>query len=179
MRDAGGAVTGIFAQGHDVTEQVHATSALEDANRRKDEFLATLAHELRNPLAPIRQAALVARATPDRARQEWALGVIDRQVGHMALLLDDLLDVSRISRGKLELRLALVDLRSVVDSAVETAWPLIEAKRHRLDVRLPEGPLQLQADPVRIAQVLSNLLSNSAKYTDPGGTIELAAQAQG
>jgi signal transduction histidine kinase/ActR/RegA family two-component response regulator len=176
VRDRSGTVVGIFAQGHDVTEQVQATAALEEANRRKDEFLATLAHELRNPLAPIRQAALVAKATPDAARQEWALNVIERQVGHMALLLDDLLDVSRISRGKLELRLAPVQLKGVVDAAVETAWPLIEAKRHRLDVSLPSHPVQLVVDPVRIAQVLSNLLSNAAKYTDPGGSIVLAAE---
>jgi signal transduction histidine kinase/CheY-like chemotaxis protein len=178
VRDASGAVAGIFAQGHDVTDQVHATLALEDANRRKDEFLATLAHELRNPLAPIRQAALVAKATPEPARQEWALNVIDRQVGHMALLLDDLLDVSRISRGKLELRLAPVELKSVTDAALETAWPLTEARQHRLEVLLPDQPVQLWVDPVRIAQVLSNLLSNAAKYTDPGGTISLIAEVR-
>ena len=177
--DAAGGVAGIFVQGHDVTDQVHATVALEDANRRKDEFLATLAHELRNPLAPIRQAAMVARSTRDVARQDWAMNVIERQVGHMALLLDDLLDVSRISRGKLQLRIAQVDLQSVVDSAVETAWPLIEAKRHQLRVELPDRPVQLAVDPVRIAQVLANLLSNAAKYTDAGGSIRLFAEVQG
>lgn len=177
VRNTDGTVGGIFAQGHDVTDQVGAARALEDANRRKDEFLATLAHELRNPLAPIRQAALVAKASPDAKRQRWALDVIERQVGHMALLLDDLLDVSRISRGKLALRPELVELRSVVDAGVETVWPLLEAKKHRLDLRLPSGPLRLVADPVRIAQVLSNLLSNAAKYTDPGGTIAVEAEA--
>jgi signal transduction histidine kinase len=176
VRDTSGAVVGIFAQGHDVTDQVQATRALEEANQRKDEFLATLAHELRNPLAPIRQAALIAKSNPQPERQDWALGVIERQVGHMALLLDDLLDVSRISRGKLDLRLAPVELRAVVDAAVETAWPLLEAKQHRLDVKLPEEPVQLMVDSVRIAQVLSNLLSNAAKYTDPGGHIVLSAQ---
>jgi signal transduction histidine kinase len=178
VRDAGGAVVGIFAQGHDVTEQVQATAALEEANRRKDEFLATLAHELRNPLAPIRQAAKVAKTTQDPARQGWALEVIERQVGHMALLLDDLLDVSRISRGKLELRLAPVELRNVVDAAVETAWPLIDTRKHRLDVLLPEHPVRLMVDPVRMAQVLSNLLSNAAKYTDPGGVIRVRVEEQ-
>jgi signal transduction histidine kinase len=176
VRDASGTVVGIFAQGHDVTDQVQAVAALEDANRRKDEFLAILAHELRNPLAPIRQAALVAKATPDPARQAWAVGVIDRQVGHMALLLDDLLDVSRISRGKLVLRIAEVDLQSVVDAAVESAWPVIEAKKHKLVLRLAQQPVRLRADAVRLAQVLSNLLSNAAKYTDPGGTITLTAE---
>nr|WP_242529082.1 PAS domain-containing sensor histidine kinase [Ramlibacter ginsenosidimutans] len=179
VRAANGAVVGIFAQGHDVTEQVLATNALEEANRRKDEFLATLAHELRNPLAPIRQAAMVAKSTRDAARQAWAMDVIERQVGHMALLLDDLLDVSRISRGQLQLRIAQVELRSVVDSAVETAWPLIEAKRHQLQVQLPDEPVQLAVDPVRIAQVLANLLSNAAKYTDAGGSIRLSAEVHG
>ncbi|HEX2544330.1 MAG TPA: ATP-binding protein [Ramlibacter sp.] len=176
VRDADGKVTGIFAQGHDVTDQVNATRALEDANQRKDEFLATLAHELRNPLAPIRQAALVAKASPDPKRQDWALGVIERQVGHMARLLDDLLDVSRISRGKLELRLERADLKTIVDAALETAWPLMEAKKHSLQVQLPAEPVVLVADPVRIAQVLSNLLSNAAKYTDAGGSVSLVAE---
>src|SRR5205085_10688594 len=124
VRDATGAIVGIFAQGHDVTEQVQATAALEEANRRKDEFLATLAQELRNPLAPIRQAALVAKRAPDAKRQAWAMDVIQRQVGHMAVLLDALLDVSRISSGKLQLRTATVVLKGVIDAAVETAWPL-------------------------------------------------------
>jgi signal transduction histidine kinase/CheY-like chemotaxis protein len=179
VRASDGSVVGIFAQGHDVTEQVQATNALEDANRRKDEFLATLAHELRNPLAPIRQAAMVAKATRDVARQTWAMDVIERQVGHMALLLDDLLDVSRISRGKLQLRISQVQLQSVVESAVETAWPLIEAKRHQLQVKLPDHPVQIAVDPVRIAQVLGNLLSNAAKYTNAGGSIRLSAEERG
>ncbi|NML46768.1 response regulator [Ramlibacter sp. G-1-2-2] len=179
VRDGSGAVVGIFVQGHDVTDQVQAAAALEEANQRKDEFLATLAHELRNPLAPIRQAARLARTSPDPQQQQWALNVVERQVGHMALLLDDLLDVSRISRGKLELRLAAVDLKAVVDSAVEMAAPLIESGGHRLDVQLPDHPVQLTVDPVRIAQVLTNLLSNAAKYTDPGGRIRLSAEEDG
>jgi CheY-like chemotaxis protein len=118
-------------------------------------------------------------AREDHERQAWALEVIERQVGHMALLLDDLLDVSRISRGKLELRLQQVDLHSVVEAAVETARPLLEGKRHALHVRLPQAPVRLLVDPVRMAQVLSNLLSNAGKYTDPGGRIELQADATG
>nr|WP_227494066.1 ATP-binding protein [Ramlibacter pallidus] len=177
VRDAQGRVVGIFAQGHDVTEQVLGQQALQQADRRKDEFLATLAHELRNPLAPIRQAAQLAKAGAQAPeRQRWALEVIERQVGHMSLLLDDLLDVSRISRGKLELRLQDVQLRAVVDAAVETARPLLEGKRHHLELDLPAAPVQLRADPVRLAQVLSNLLSNAAKYTDPGGRIVLQAK---
>jgi signal transduction histidine kinase len=179
VRDREGRVTGIVAQGHDVTEQVLGARALEEADRRKDEFLATLAHELRNPLAPIRQAAMVAKAARDEGRRTWALDVIERQVGHMALLLEDLLDVSRISRGKLQLRLDDVELRDIVASAVETARPLLEGKRHQLEVRLPPGPVPLHVDPVRVAQVLSNLLSNAAKYTDAGGRIALEAEVQG
>ncbi|RYY52034.1 MAG: hypothetical protein EOO24_65835, partial [Comamonadaceae bacterium] len=176
VRDADGNVAGIFAQGHDVTEQVLGAQALEDADRRKDEFLATLAHELRNPLAPIRQAALLARAAADDPqRQGRALEVIERQVGHMALLLDDLLDVSRISRGKLALRLRQVPLAEVVEAAVETVRPLLQAKGHALHVRLPGETTLLEVDPVRLAQVVSNLLSNAGKYTDAGGRIELEA----
>jgi CheY-like chemotaxis protein/PAS domain-containing protein len=180
VRDADGRVVGIFAQGHDVSEQVRAVEGLKEADRRKDEFLATLAHELRNPLAPIRQAANLAKnAGLDPARQAWALEVIERQSGHMAVLLDDLLDVSRISRGKLDLRLQPVVLRDVVTAATEAAAPLVERKRHALHVELPPEPVQLQADPIRLTQVLQNLLSNAAKYTDPGGSIHLSARQLG
>ncbi|MED5620292.1 PAS domain-containing sensor histidine kinase [Ideonella sp. BN130291] len=176
--DGEGRVAGIFAQGHDVTEQVHALQALREADRRKDEFLATLAHELRNPLAPIRQGVLVAKAPGVSAeRSRWALDVIERQSRHMALLLDDLLDVSRIALGRLQLRREPVLLSAVVDAAMETARPLIDGRRHRLGVSVPTEPLTLDADPLRLAQVLSNLLSNAAKYTDEGGTIDLATEA--
>ncbi len=180
VRDAGGSVIGIFAQGHDVSEQVRAVQALKDADRRKDEFLATLAHELRNPLAPIRQAVALAKSPRLEAdRRAWALDVIERQSSQMALLLEDLLDVSRISRGRLQLRLQQVKLQDVVASAVETARPLVERKGHRLTVALPPQPVTLSADPVRLAQVLTNLLSNAAKYTDDGGQITLAAACEG
>jgi PAS domain S-box-containing protein len=153
---------------------------LREGDRRKDEFLATLAHELRNPLAPIRQATLLAmspRATEEQKR--WSSEVIDRQVSHMALLLDDLLDVSRITRGALTLRKAPTDLSDVFVSAVETARPLIDAKGHRLHVSADDGPLMLDADPLRLAQVVANLLTNAAKYTDPGGSIRLLARRDG
>jgi PAS domain S-box-containing protein len=180
VRDVDGKVVGIFAQGSDVTEQVRAVEALKDADRQKDEFLATLAHELRNPLAPIRQAAVVARSpTADAARKAWALDVIERQAGHMALLLDDLLDVSRISRGRLELRLQPVDLRQVVESALEISRPALDRKKHRLVVDIPAEPVRLRADPLRLAQVLDNLLSNASKYTDEGGNIALSASSDG
>jgi signal transduction histidine kinase len=176
--DSQGQIAGIFVQGHDVTEQVRAVNALKDADRRKDEFVATLAHELRNPLAPIRQAAMVAKsAKADDARKLWALDIIERQVGHMALLLDDLLDVSRISRGHLALRRESVELHDVVHAAIETARPAIDRKEHELQVSLPPLPIRFSADRLRLAQVLANLLSNAAKYTDKGGRIELAAEA--
>jgi PAS domain S-box-containing protein len=180
VRDAHGTIVGIFAQGHDVSEQVQAVQALQQADRRKDEFLATLAHELRNPLAPIRQAASLAKAPAvDPQRRTWALEVIERQSGQMALLLEDLLDVSRISRGHLQLRLQPVALGDVVAAALETARPLFDRKHHTLDVALPDAAVLLSADPLRLAQILSNLLSNAAKYTNEGGRIELRAVRQG
>jgi signal transduction histidine kinase len=180
VRDADRTIVGIFAQGHDVSEQVQAVQALQEADRRKDEFLATLAHELRNPLAPIRQAASLAKAPEvDAQRRTWALEVIERQSRQMALLLDDLLDVSRISRGHLELRLQTVALGDVVAAALETARPLFDRKRHRVDVALPDAAVTLEADPLRLAQVLSNLLSNAAKYTNEGGHVELRAVIEG
>jgi PAS domain S-box-containing protein len=162
----------------EIATRQRAEAALREADRRKDEFLATLAHELRNPLAPIRQAALIAQAaeaTP--AQKRWSHDVITRQVQHMSLLLDDLLDVSRVTRGTLELRIQTTDLAAVVDAAVETARPIIEAKGHQFDLQLPAAPVVFAADPLRLAQILSNLLTNAAKYTDPGGTIRLRASS--
>jgi signal transduction histidine kinase len=156
-----------------------AEAALREADRRKDEFLATLAHELRNPLAPIRQAALIAQAREATAAQkQWSHEVISRQVQNMSLLLDDLLDVSRVTRGTLELRLQATDLAAVVDAAIETARPLIDAKGHQFDLEMPAESVVLPADPLRLAQILSNLLTNAAKYTDPGGAIRLRASSE-
>jgi signal transduction histidine kinase len=147
-----------------------------DADRRKDEFLATLAHELRNPLAPIRQAALISKApAATDAQKRWSHDVIDRQVQHMSLLLDDLLDISRVTRGTLALRMQLTELATVIESAVETARPTIDTKRHHLSVDIPGEPVHFTADPLRVAQVLSNLLTNAAKYTDPEGDIRIIA----
>lgn len=154
-----------------------AQAALKEADRRKDEFLATLAHELRNPLAPIRHAVeLLQVAGLEPRRRDWAREVIGRQVHRMALLLDDLLDVSRITRGRLQLRISRVELSAMIRSAVEIARPLIESKQHALEVHLPPGRITLEADPLRLSQALSNLLTNAAKYTDPGGRIVLEAQ---
>jgi PAS domain S-box-containing protein len=176
IRDAGGAVCGAVMVFHDVTERRQAEIALRDADRRKDEFIATLAHELRNPLAPIRQAALISKApAATEAQKRWSHDVIDRQVQYMSLLLDDLLDISRVTRGTLVLRMQATELAAAVDVAIETARPLIDAKRHVLSVNLPHEPLQFTADPLRVAQILSNLLTNAAKYTDPEGRISLGA----
>ena len=176
-----GTVSGIFCEGFDVTDARRAEQALRDSeaqlrdmDRRKDAFLATLAHELRNPLAPIRQAVRIAKAPNVSAEQlRWSHDVIERQSSHMALLLDDLLDMSRISRGQLRLRKTVLDLAAVIDPAVEAARPWLDARKHRLEVSLPPGPLALEADGLRVSQVVSNLLNNAAKYTDGGGHIEL------
>ncbi|MHB8476830.1 MAG: PAS domain S-box protein [Steroidobacteraceae bacterium] len=176
IEDTRGNIIGASKITRDITESKRAEAALRETDRRKDEFLATLAHELRNPLAPIRQAALISRAEgASEAQKRWSHDVISRQVHHMSLLLDDLLDVSRITRGTLELRLEMADLRDIVDAAVEAARPSIDAKRHCFSAQLPDHPLQILVDPLRMAQILTNLLTNAAKYTDPGGQIELRA----
>jgi signal transduction histidine kinase/ActR/RegA family two-component response regulator len=163
-----------------VTHRKKYEETLREADRRKDEFLATLAHELRNPLAPIRQGVRIAAATQATdAQRRWSHAIIERQVQHMSLLLDDLLDVSRIGRGTLLLRKSHELLSLVMDTAAEAARPHLEAKRHRLEKSLPPTPVILEIDPVRIAQVLGNLLTNAAKYTDPEGQILLSAQREG
>jgi PAS domain S-box-containing protein len=164
----------------DVTALVDARDALRQADQRKDQFLATLAHELRNPLAPIRVAAeMLTLPSLDDEHLSWSREVIRRQVQHMARLLDDLLDVARIARGKLQLKKQPIDLGTVVDTAVEAVRPLIKARAHGLTVDLPPELPTLDADPVRLAQVLSNLLTNAAKYTDSPGRLTLAARVAG
>lgn len=174
LRDATGRVQGIFIQGHDVTEQHRAQQALREADQQKDEFLATLAHELRNPLAPLRNAAhLLAMPTLTEKLRRHTTEVIGRQVGHMTRLLDDLIDIARVTQRRLLLKKELVDVGSVVDACVEASRPLADAKHHTLEVRVQDRSAQLSVDPVRMTQVLSNLLNNACKYTDPGGRIEL------
>ncbi len=173
-----GAIVDITARKKAEEELRHSQEALKEADRRKDEFLATLAHELRNPLAPIRTVAhmLVSpKLTPEQLH--WAHTIIQRQAGHMALLLDDLLDISRITLGKLLLKKEQVKLTEVVDAAVEAARPLIDSKNHSFTVSLP-ADIVLDADPLRLSQILSNLLTNAAKYTDPAGHIELYGVAE-
>ena len=150
---------------------------LHESDQRKTEFLATLAHELRNPLAPIRSCVGILQRGPEDPGP--VLEVMERQVHHMVRLVDDLLELSRITRGKVELRPEHVELREVIRAACETSRPLMEAGRHRFEQHLPDQPLWLRADPVRLAQVLSNLLNNAARYTDPGGRIALEARAEG
>ncbi|WP_437662404.1 ATP-binding protein [Sorangium sp. So ce1182] len=160
-------------------ENARLYDQLRDQDRRKDEFLATLAHELRNPLAPIRTGLEILQVSGSEEQDRKILAMIERQVGHMVRMVDDLLDVSRITRGKVELRRERVDLRSVLNSALETSRPLIEAAAHELAVRLPAEPLLLDADPTRLAQVFANLLNNAAKYTPGGGSIRVAARRDG
>jgi PAS domain S-box-containing protein len=171
----------------DITDRKRTELALEQsaeelrrADERKDVFLATLSHELRNPLAPIRTAAQIL-ASPKLTTEQlnWVSQVVRRQTGHMASLLEDLLEVTRISRGKLALRKEHVRLSSIAQSAIESVQPLMDEKHHQLLVALPAGSLTLFGDPLRLSQVLSNLLSNAAKYTDRGGQIELTATLEG
>ena len=153
---------------------------LSEADHRKDEFLATLAHELRNPLAPIRNGIeLLKRSDGSVTQSMGVLGVMERQMKHMVRLVDDLIDVSRITRNKLELRKQPVDLAQVLRTAIEANQPLIAEKGHRLEVSLPSTPVTLDADATRLVQVFSNLLNNSSKYTEPGGRIAVVAERSG
>jgi len=164
----------------DITERKKAEQVLADAGREKDDFIATLSHELRNPLAPIRNAVNVLKhLAPGDARAEWCRDVIGRQTAQMARLLDDLLDVSRLTRGKVTLRVQRLELATVVARAIEIAQPLIEAAGHELHVDLPRESLPLDGDLTRLAQVFSNVLINSAKYTPPAGTIAVTAATEG
>ena len=158
-----------------IVELDRAHEALREADRKKDEFLAVLSHELRNPLNPVRNAAAVLRLSSDRSQVVWAAEVIDRQSRQLARLLDDLLDAARITQGKLELRRQRVALSAIVAMAVETTRSLFEANEQKLDITLPSDAIYLEADTSRMSQVLGNILNNAAKYTDRGGHVRLAA----
>jgi PAS domain S-box-containing protein len=180
IRDAEGHIVGASKVARDVTEKKRAEEALREADRKKDDFIALLAHELRNPLAPIRNGLQVMRlASGDTGAVTRAREMMGRQLAHMVRMVDDLLDVSRIGRNKMELRLARVTLAEVVASAVETARPVLDEAGHELTVSLPAAPVQLDADLTRLAQVFSNLLTNSAKYTPRGGRVWLSAERAG
>ena len=176
-----------YGLGIDITERKNSederrrlNAELANALRRKDEFLATLAHELRNPLAPIVTALEVLRIkVPDDPQMRWSRDVIERQVRHMTRLVDDLLDVARLSTGKAQLRMERIELTSVVHHAVESVKTVIDVAGHALSLALPEQPVVLEADPTRLSQILANLLSNAAKYTPPEGHICLAARQDG
>ncbi len=156
-----------------------AGEKLREADRRKDEFLATLAHELRNPLAPIRTGLHLLHISPPGSEPAaQARAMMERQLNHQIRLVDDLLEVSRISTGKIELRRSRLELAAAVLSAVETVRPMMEAAHHRLDISLPPEPVMLEGDFVRLAQVVANLLSNAAKYTDPGGRVALSVRRE-
>jgi PAS domain S-box-containing protein len=183
VRDADGNNIGLATITRDITAQKRAedelrrvAADLSEADHRKSEFLATLAHELRNPLAPIRTGLDLLRMTPrDPDAQARVHAMMDRQLGHLIHLVDDLLDIARITRGKIELKREEVDLKVIAQMAVETSAALIESHGHRLDVDLPGEPLPLEADVTRMVQVLSNLLNNAAKYTPAGGRVALSA----
>jgi PAS domain S-box-containing protein len=177
---ANGEVEAVAGTTRDVTERKESEQALRDADRKKDDFLALLAHELRNPLAPIRNGLQVMRlAQGNPGMVATARDMMERQLGHMVRLIDDLLDVSRITRNKMELRCTRVILADVIGNAVEASSPMIQESGHELTVVLPPEPIVLEADLTRLAQVFSNMLSNSAKYTPQGGKIWLSAERAG
>ncbi|HEV2845013.1 MAG TPA: PAS domain S-box protein [Thermoanaerobaculia bacterium] len=180
LLDEGGQIQEYIGTLTDITARKAAVEALKEADRRKDEFLALLAHELRNPLAPLRNGLQVMRlAAGDANLVARSRDMMDRQLSHMVRLIDDLFDISRISRNKMELRRSRVLLADVVSNAVETVRPALEAAGHDLTVSLPPEPIHLDADLTRLAQVFGNLLHNSAKYTEPGGQILLTAKRKG
>lgn len=158
-----------------ITERKEIELELKESNRRKDQFLAMLGHELRNPLAPIRNAvSILEMISESNAEMNWCRDVLDRQVKQMTRLVDDLLDVSRVSRGKIQLQKEVLDIRSAAQQAVESCRPLIDTRRHRLTISLPAEPVHVECDLARVSQVIANLLNNAAKYTDEGGEIELS-----
>ncbi|WAK03232.1 hybrid sensor histidine kinase/response regulator [Methylobacter sp. YRD-M1] len=177
IKDSNGEPVGIATVSRDISERKQAEAALLEADQRKDEFLAMLAHELRNPLAPISNAVqIIKRSSLDETRLAWCRDIIGRQVEHLVRLVDDLLDVSRISRNKIELKKESLEISSIVQRAVETSQPLIDARRHEFSVHLPCEQIYVEGDLVRLSQVVSNLLNNAAKYTDEGGRIRLAVE---
>jgi PAS domain S-box-containing protein len=175
-----GDVESVLSVSRDVTERKNAEDALRLADRRKDEFLAMLAHELRNPLAPIRSASeFLGRVSQGDAQTQAIVGIVKRQVAHLTRLVDDLLDVSRITQGRIELQRAPVELLAVIAQALESVEPLLREKGHRLERSVGEQALYVNGDSARLVQCLVNLLANAAKYTDAGGTIRIAMRQEG
>ncbi|HET8713043.1 MAG TPA: ATP-binding protein [Gemmatimonadales bacterium] len=180
LRDEAGVVVGASKVARDITLQKRVQRELTEADERKNEFLALLAHELRNPLGPIRHAVKILRArTPNPEELQWATSIIDRQTEHMTRLVEDLLDVARITRGTIELRHERVDIGGILKSAVEASHAMMERHHHQLRVTAPAQPLFVQGDTTRLVQVVTNLLDNAAKYTDPGGKVWLSGEREG
>jgi PAS domain S-box-containing protein len=178
VRDPNGRVVGASKVARDITDRKAAEAALNEAHRRKDEFLAMLGHELRNPLAPILSAAdMICRKTTTLPDVAPLCALLTRQVNHMVRLLDDLLDVARIASGKIQLRLEQVDLRTVLSRAVEIARPAVDAGAHTLNLSVPGTPVWVQGDATRLVQMLGNLIQNAAKYTPCEGTIGVRVAA--
>lgn len=192
-RDEEGAIIGLIGISRDITERMRADeerqdllerekelrAAADEANQRKDEFLSLLGHELRNPLAPIRNGLEILQQDTSEKTVKTVLELMGRQVHHLTRLVDDLLDVSRITSGRIELRPEPTDLRTILESAVEASRPLLNSREHKIALSLPEEPLPILADVTRLEQVFVNLLNNAAKYTDPEGRIELDAESDG
>jgi PAS domain S-box-containing protein len=176
LRDASGHIVSWFGNTTDIHDQKEMQDRLREADRRKDEFLATLSHEIRNPLAPIQHAVQIMRLSGE---SDPVHQILDRQLKQLVRLVDDLLDISRLTRGRIVLRKEPVELAVVVDSAMETSRPLVQAAGHRVTLTMPPEPILVDADPVRLAQILTNLINNAAKYTDPGGKIDVSAERQG
>lgn len=178
--DAQGKVDGIFVQGHEVTQRHKAIAALHAADRHKDEFIAKVSHELRNPLSPIKVAVQVLKRQPSAQEPTLArmIDVIDRQATAITALVDDLLDVSRMRTGKIVVRPVRVDFQDVLASALEMCRPQVEAQQHSLQVHVPEGPVPLDADAQRLVQVACNLITNAAKYTPPGGLVRVVLERE-
>ncbi|HVJ24455.1 MAG TPA: PAS domain-containing sensor histidine kinase, partial [Burkholderiales bacterium] len=171
---------GWVAIGTDIHDRKLIEHALREEQSRKDEFLAALAHELRNPLAPMRNAAaILGRKGPQDPEVAWSQGVIERQIEQLSRLIDDLVDIERMARGRLELRRERVPLEAVVDMALESSRPHITAAGHRLSVLMPSERVLLDADPIRLAQAIATLVKNAAKHTPPQGTLSLSAAVEG
>jgi PAS domain S-box-containing protein len=180
IRDEQGSIIRWFGTNTDIDDQRRAEESLREADRRKDEFLGMLAHELRNPLAAISNAVQVVQHKGNDAETvRWATELVSRQVRHMVRQVDDLLDVSRIGRGKIELCMERIELATVVNHAVEAVSPLCENRRHELTVKLPSDPMLVEGDAVRLTQVVGNLLNNACKFTDGGGRIWLTVEQEG
>lgn len=175
-----GTVVGFYALVHDITQRKRVEEELREADQRKDEFLSTLGHELRNPLAPIRMAVSILRsASVDSDGRDKAVDILERQSSHLVRLIDDLLDLSRISRGKISLRTQRISIGSVIEQAVDSARALCEGRDLELAVNVPQQPILVEVDPVRVVQIIGNLLSNACKYTRDGGHVQVQAECDG